>query len=358
MDSNKLKDKLIKLDSINQYKNEIILFLDRIKSDKELNKNRKELVVKRNRLNKLEKINIRNKGNNKYNIEIRKQIKLNNKNNKLIIELDKVILKKKYEKYSNRIKELEIELDILDYNKMLLNKQIIKHNENIRNQVCLLEDDLCEKECVYNTFKYELSSKEKNLSELKTSLIYEKKEYYKIKNDFEKKIKIENKIKLLENKNIFYKEYKRLVDKKCLPAIILKNKIKYIENDINNNLEDLVKFKIRLSVTDKSKFQIEILKHNNVLLPYMCSGYERFILNVVIKKSLNKYCYNNKSNLFCIDEGLDCIDQYNIKKFNILLERLRYDYKNILLISHIERIKKFINNEIVIKHENNSSLIC
>ena len=192
---------------------------------------------------------------------------------------------------------------------------------------------------------------------MRISLKYEEKEYNEIKNKYENKIKIENIIKELDNKNQLYKEYKRLVDKKCLPSLILKNKIKYIETDINNNLTDLVNFKIKLNVSDKSKFEIMIIKHNNLLLPYMCSGYERFILNIVIKKSLNKYCYNNKSNLFCIDEGLDCIDHNNIKKFSILLERLSYDYKNIILISHIDRIKKFINNEIVIKHENNSSLI-
>ena len=241
---------------------------------------------------------------------------------------------------------------------MLLQKEIKNINKIILKELFKLEEIINETEHIYYQYKNELKIKQNEISELRVSLKYEKKEYNEIKNNFENKIEIENIIKILNYTNQLYKEYKRLVDKKCLPAIILKNKIKYIENDININLEDLVKFKIRLNVSDKSKFQIEILKHNNVLLPYMCSGYERFILNIVIKKSLNKYCYNNKSNLFCIDEGLDCIDQNNIKKFNILLERLQYDYKNIILISHIDRIKKFINNEIVIKHENNSSLIC
>ena len=65
----------------------------------------------------------------------------------------------------------------------------------------------------------------------------------------------------------------------------------------------------------------------------MCSGYEKFILNIMIKHTLNRYCYTNKSNLFCIDEGLDCIDDNNIKKFNMVLERLRKTYNHIILIS-------------------------
>ena len=89
----------------------------------------------------------------------------------------------------------------------------------------------------------------------------------------------------------------------------------------------------------------------------MCSGYERFILNIIIKRSLNKYCYNNKSNLFAIDEGLDCIDLNNMKKFNLLLDRLKIDYNNILLISHIKNIKDFIDNEIIISYNSKSSMI-
>ena len=130
-DSNILKNKLIASDSIDEYKNEIILFLDRIKSDKELDKIKKELISKRNRLIKLEKINIKNKENKKYNIEVRKQIRLNIKNNNLLKELDKVINKKQYELYINKIKELEKEIDILDYNKMLLSIEIKNNNKII-----------------------------------------------------------------------------------------------------------------------------------------------------------------------------------------------------------------------------------
>jgi DNA repair exonuclease SbcCD ATPase subunit len=80
-------------------------------------------------------------------------------------------------------------------------------------------------------------------------------------------------------------------------------------------------------------------------------------LNIMIKNSLNRYSYNNKSNIFCIDEGLDCIDDNNLKKFKLVLERLQNTYNHILLISQIDRIDKYINHEITIEHKNNYSYI-
>ena len=88
----------------------------------------------------------------------------------------------------------------------------------------------------------------------------------------------------------------------------------------------------------------------------MCSGYERFILNIMIKNSLNTYSYINKNNLFCIDEGLDCIDDKNLK-FTLVLERLQSNYNHIILISQIDRINKYVDNEIRIKYKDNYSYI-
>ena len=154
-----------------------------------------------------------------------------------------------------------------------------------------------------------------------------------------------------------YEVYKTLVDKKCIPSILLKEKLKFIENDINSHLEELVNFNIELYMDEDSRFTINIIKNDNLLKPYMCSGYERFILNIMIKNSLNRYCYNNKSNIFCIDEGLDCIDDNNLEKFKIVLERLQNTYNHILLISQIDRIDKYIDHQILIEHKNNCSFI-
>ena len=171
------------------------------------------------------------------------------------------------------------------------------------------------------------------------------------------KEKINNIQDELINKIELYSEYKRLVDKKCLPSILLQEKIKFIEDDVNNYLTNMVNYSVKMYIDDKSKFIIDIHKNGNILKPYMCSGYESFILNIVLKQSLNKYCYNTKSNIFCIDEGLDCIYDTNLCKFEILIKRLNQNYDNIILISQIDRIRKFINSEVTISNNGKYSSI-
>ena len=62
-----------------------------------------------------------------------------------------------------------------------------------------------------------------------------------------------------------YSEYKRLVDKKCLPSILLQEKIKFIEDDVNNYLTNMVNYSIKMYIDDKSKFIIDIHKNGNIL---------------------------------------------------------------------------------------------
>ena len=87
------------------------------------------------------------------------------------------------------------------------------------------------------------------------------------------------------------------------------------------------------------------------------SGYETFILNIALKSALNKYSFISKSTLFIIDEGLDVVDENNFSKLNILCEILRRNYKHILIISHMPKIRELQNYEIKILKNNNSSHI-
>ena len=63
------------------------------------------------------------------------------------------------------------------------------------------------------------------------------------------------------------------------------------------------------------------------------------------------------SYIFCIDEGLDCIDDTNLTKFEGLIKRLNQNYDNIILISQIDRIRKFINSEVSITNNGKYSII-
>ena len=391
------KLEIFKTEETQMFLNKTEVFLDKLKTNDELKTIRSELNKEQKTFDKLTE---QDKCNQKI-IELNKEIDKNTKfNEKAMIELKKInkaISKKKYYdldiKISERRKEkkrLENEItktnDYAHYfelkdkiQKLKENKQIDKDIQHLKhcNELKEIDEDLNNYEEYENTLEDNLKyQKEKDNLEFKianldskikkcnseitrvdTEINYDRDIIKKYKKQLKDKIESENLKKDMENRIELYKLYKKLVNKKCIPSLLLKEKLRFIENDINFHLDGLVDFEIEMYMSNDSKFTLDIIKNDNILKPYMCSGYERFILNIMIKNSLNRYSYNNKSNLFCIDEGLDCIDDNNLKKFKIVLERLQRTYNHVILISQIDRIDKYIDYQIVIEHKNNCSFI-
>lgn len=351
------KKSLIKLENKSRLNNENILLNKTIDEDSEFN------LRSTNKLKKiLDVIN-----NTRY-IEIENKIKTSEL---YVMKLENNINNiKESNKYYN-LKELifkmttniDIDKDIqqlkykdeLNIINMKLDKYIIFEKVNEQNDIYKNENK--EQVFIKDTLENSISVYNTNVVRLETEIKYEEKELLKLDKDYKNKMNIGKEIKEMTITKELYEKYKNLVDKKCIPSILLKEKIEYIKKDINNNLKDLVKFEIDMYISEDLKFTLDIIKNDTILKAYMCSGYERFILNMMIKNSLNRYCYNNKSNLFCIDEGLDCIDDSNLMKFTTVLERLQKTYNHIILISQIDRIDKYVDHQIMIEHKQNSSFI-
>ena len=371
-------------------------FLDSIKSVSELEKYNKDIISTRTKIDTLEEIEKINSENIKWNTQIDKQKRLNDKNEKEIEKIDNAIvncliksISKDIQQMNNYIwnynnkqqlnsdnndrlnqeiininnykNKLELDKEIKIYNvkkeQIKTNNAIKKRNSEIKKEIDEYIDIIEIKNVSIINYRTIIHTLETKMQQYKTSLEYENKNFISFKDNMSQKIELENIQTILSHKIILYGEYKRLTDKKCLPSILLQEKMKFIEEDVNNYLTDMVNYTIKMYIDDKSKFIIDIHKNGNILKPYMCSGYESFILNIILKQSLNKYCYNTKSNIFCIDEGLDCIDDTNLCKFETLIKRLNQNYDNIILISQIDRIRKFINSEVMISNNGKYSII-
>jgi DNA repair exonuclease SbcCD ATPase subunit len=144
----------------------------------------------------------------------------------------------------------------------------------------------------------------------------------------------------------------QLKDKKGIPYKLLSVKIESINQYVNEFLNGLVDYQAYIYFRDKNdtsgKIDITIQKHDLELEHFMLSGYELFMLNIAIKRALNKYSFNSKSSLICIDEGLDVIDVNNFKKLPDFIKKLRQNYCYIFMITHIEKIQDYQDNSITI----------
>ena len=144
--------------------------------------------------------------------------------------------------YNNELNKIIQDLE--QYNKFNQNEKTnldnFKLQENLSKNKLIVEKEL-------NKIK------EKNTI-LVTEIEYDSKYIEDNLDKIEIKTEIEKTINNIEYKLELYSIYKGLVHKKCIPSLLLKEKLKFIENDINEHLESLVNFQIEMFIDTKFTF--------------------------------------------------------------------------------------------------------
>ena len=82
-----------------------------------------------------------------------------------------------------------------------------------------------------------------------------------------------------------------------------------------------------------------------------------FIINIGFKISLSALSLLPKNKLLVIDEGVSVLDKQHIEQFDNIIMFLNQYYENVILISHIDSLKDFINEYMNITKQNNNSFI-
>jgi DNA repair exonuclease SbcCD nuclease subunit len=153
-----------------------------------------------------------------------------------------------------------------------------------------------------------------------------------------------------------YEDYCALVTQRNIPVKIVLDKLKSVQSYINKYLPHFVTFSLKIDAVSKSKTGEVSIKFETICKTgapvdiKLLSGYESFILNILTKVALNKFTFHSKSEIFFIDEGLDCIDSANLLKFGDLLAILKAEFTQIYLITHLPNIRSHLNNTIEIDH--------
>lgn len=302
----------------------------------------------------------------KENIKNEEKHKENEKNNKLIDNLENNInnIKKEIKNikqnindindFSFGIQKMERELEILKMKQEKYNEYIlaVQYNEKYKNKHNEINTEIQELNNKLNNLKIKnmdnsfkkkkLELDLKNINEIINDYMIKSAEYKKIN------LKIIKTTAKLNNLKI----YKNLINEKGIPSIILEDKIPVMETEINKILDFYTNFKIKIVINgngSRKKIDIFQLKNNDInnstnLTINSCSGYEVFILNIAFKLSIKKFCYINYPSFICIDEVWEKISEENYSKLHKIFDLLRDNYKNILVISHIDQIKTHLED--------------
>ena len=84
------------------------------------------------------------------------------------------------------------------------------------------------------------------------------------------------------------------------------------------------------------------------------------ILSLCLKCAFNKICSKYKNNLQIIDESFNCIDTEKLLKIGELLEMVKKNFENVIIITHDETIldnSKYQNINIILNDKGEKEFI-
>ena len=84
---------------------------------------------------------------------------------------------------------------------------------------------------------------------------------------------------------------------------------------------------------------------------------EAFLLDICLKFCLSYFYIRPKSNIFIIDEKVSVLDKDKLSNISSLFEFLKMTSTNVLVISHIEIVKDYVDTSMEVKKQNNKSLL-
>ena len=301
--------------------------------------------------------------------EINEIKNLINENKKTIVSIENNILEiNKKEKFfsslkfefdeyeKNKIKksryEIDIELKQININKLqskldefIKNKEKLNENIRIDGELLILKTQI-------ETIQANIRKNNISIENIKNKIIsFEEK--IKINEDLIKKIKQEN-----DTQSIF-KIYLTIFGKNGISKVILKNMIPLINQELYHLLVDSCNFILELNISDKNDVELVMIDtETRVVKPINSgSGYERTISSLAIRSVLTKISALPKPNIIVMDEVFGKIADENLEMVGEFFKKIKIYFDHIFVISHNPLIRNWSDNLVMIKKDNNISMI-
>lgn len=213
---------------------------------------------------------------------------------------------------------------------------IAKENERINGEILRLGGE-----------EKELSAKIKKANEK----ISDVKSDIKFKNS--KVSEFENQKQEMEDLETEMKAYQLYIDaihRDGVPYDIIAKSVPSIEKEVNEILSQIVEFGIMLDVDGKN-INANLVYTDRLWPIEMGSGMESFISNLAMRIALSNISNVPRTNFLAIDEGFGSLDKDIFSSIPSLFSFLRNSFEFILIISHIDTVKDFVDGHIEINKD-------
>lgn len=325
----KIKDELIIFDKKLEDKNNTLKKMKKIiKIHKSIANVKEYLVILKELQKKYNKIYVKNIEDTKYNniIDEKKQFLYN--------RLDDI---KKYIHKKNTIQNLINTIDTIK-NNIKIKKQNIKliEKNNITKKTLTLLTDIIENN----------NTKIINIIQKETELHYNLKKY---KDNLLKYDENKDKYDEITKKSIILQSFIEMTHHNGIPSYLLKKVTTLLQNNVNIILSEYSTMKVCIK-NEAKETSIKIVnnKYKNGLNAKMLCGSEKFLVELAFRVAFQMLSNISKPNFFICDEGWSCLDEKTRSNLDLILKTLLGYNDYILTVSHINDVKKWMNNHIKI----------
>ena len=133
---------------------------------------------------------------------------------------------------------------------------------------------------------------------------------------------------------------------------IIRQNLPVINEEIAKILMNVVSFDVYFESNNK-KLDILIKHPKHSPRPIeTASGAEKTLAAVAIRLAFIKVSMLPLSNILILDEPGTNLDEQHLDGFTKILEVLKTQFDTIILISHLEHLKDFVDEQIIIEKEN------
>lgn len=222
----------------------------------------------------------------------------------------------------------------------LTNKETIENNKKLQENINKLQTEI-------SIIERELSNLETQSKTAHITLERLKLEYDALNEKLDKYMEYVQQYRT-------YELYINAVGRDGVPYRILERILPLIEHEVNQILNSMVNFTVRLECNDDKYVLAYIVYDDLRTWPVeMTSGMERFVLSIAFRSCLTNITSLPKANFLTIDEGFGVLDSDNLLSIGNLFTYLRDQYDFMICVSHIEAMRDLVENHIKIQKNNN-----
>jgi len=148
-----------------------------------------------------------------------------------------------------------------------------------------------------------------------------------------------------------------MVGKNGVSKMILKKTLPIINSELSRLLEDVCDFDVEVALTDKNEVIFNIIKDDVISSLGGASGFEKTASALALRCVLGNISTMPRPNFLILDEILAGVASENYDNMRNLYSKIEKDYQFVLHVTHLDSIKDWHNNTIVIsKHLNISTV--